>query len=142
MSNITQIKHGERAPSNGDLERFQLGYCTNEGTLYIGNFVENELKSIPIRIKMENIDGILPIIKGGTGKTKWELNKLLYGIKTGDNIELGQLNFPEALTEDEVEAGKKYVLMLAYEDEKFIPKWVILGSEHIYDLQDTIKNSQ
>ena len=35
MSNIIQIKHGERAPTENDLSEYELGFGDNEGKLYL-----------------------------------------------------------------------------------------------------------
>ena len=36
MSNTIQIKHGSSVPKGDDLAAYELGYCTNENKLYIG----------------------------------------------------------------------------------------------------------
>ena len=36
MANYTQIRTGAATPAIGDLQEFQLGYCTGDGLLYIG----------------------------------------------------------------------------------------------------------
>lgn len=36
MSNVVQIKRGAAAPKQGDLAPYELGYCTDEKALYIG----------------------------------------------------------------------------------------------------------
>lgn len=36
MANYTQIRAGAATPAIGDLQEFQLGYCTGDGLLYIG----------------------------------------------------------------------------------------------------------
>lgn len=68
MSNIFQIKRGSGAPTTTALSLDgELGYDKTNSTLYINN---NGTIEIPFaRVKVNNIDGTLPVSKGGTGQT-------------------------------------------------------------------------
>ena len=68
MSNIFQIKRGGGAPTTTALSLDgELGYDKTNSTLYINN---NGTIEVPFaKVKVNNIDGTLPVSKGGTGQT-------------------------------------------------------------------------
>lgn len=68
MSNIFQIKRGSGVPTTTALSLDgELGYDKTNKTLYINN---NGTIEVPFaRVKVNNIDGTLPVSKGGTGQT-------------------------------------------------------------------------
>lgn len=66
MGNIFTIKHGSSTPQAGALKPYELGYCTEDGLLYIGlenngiqSFINsdsnNSSEGVPLYLK----DGIL-----------------------------------------------------------------------------------
>ncbi len=62
------------------LKKFELGFYTSASTLYINN---NGTIEVPFaRVKVNNIDGTLPVSKGGTGQTAITASRLLYSKST------------------------------------------------------------
>lgn len=62
------------------LKKFELGYDKTNKTLYINN---NGTIEVPFaRVKVNNIDGTLPVSKGGTGQTAITASRLLYSKST------------------------------------------------------------
>ncbi len=70
MSNTIQIKSGSSVPSATTLAPFELGFSTSNNKLYIGRDGNPPLVLNPdVNLKSNYVIGILPIDKGGTGKT-------------------------------------------------------------------------
>lgn len=116
MGNVFKVKHGLRQPENSDLEKYELGYCTKDGRLYINSSFttdsnesdsSNQANSIKIDISdilTYNADGtvktvgIIPIKNGGTGATSKEA--ALLNLEAASKVELDALNTGlNALTE-------------------------------------------
>lgn len=60
MSNTICIKHGNEAPSAGDLQPYELGYCDGNGNLYIGQS-SNKIKLLIDASKQEEIQNMIQI---------------------------------------------------------------------------------
>lgn len=50
MSNIIQVRHGTSVPGDNDLKDYELGYCINNGMLYIGkkDALTGIVKAVPV----------------------------------------------------------------------------------------------
>lgn len=55
MANYTQIRAGAATPAIGDLQEFQLGYCTGDGLLYIGVPQSGSVVPLAVGSKMSTV---------------------------------------------------------------------------------------
>lgn len=81
--NIIQIRHGEQKPPDGALSEYEIGYCKEDNSLYIGLPNTNGEGTIVKRILRFSGDGALI------------LNESDYGLEVPENPEIGQIFFKE-----------------------------------------------
>ena len=62
MGNIIKIKHGDSAPTVNNLENYELGYADK------GLYIKDNNQIIQLN-SVDTLQGVLPVSKGGTGRT-------------------------------------------------------------------------
>lgn len=111
MGNTILIKHGAAVP-NGKLYPYELGYCDDDGLLYIGGaYKQNENgeqilgDAISINPALENARGVLGLEHGGTGISVDTVENLKAELKIvsldGDTM-TGSLTVPNLFSKNSV----------------------------------------
>ena len=84
MSNIIKIKHGNSPPTTNNLENYELGYADK------GLYIKDNNQIIQLN-SVDTLQGVLPVSKGGTGRTALIGKNSLLGVLFPKSVSSGYI---------------------------------------------------
>lgn len=84
MSNVIKIKHGDTAPTVNNLENYELGYADK------GLYIKDNNQIIQLN-SVDTLRGVLPVSKGGTGRTALIGRNSLLGVLFPKSVSSGYI---------------------------------------------------